>query len=96
MPRYGIDTSVFVRLLTGDPAEDYTETVLIPITLDDYLFKQSKDNWTIGEINRRFVQDFSGWKDHDAFESAFKKVVDALRTDGGKPPPPASKLTPRK
>jgi len=27
MPRYGIDTSVFVRLLTGDPAQDYTETV---------------------------------------------------------------------
>ena len=27
MPRYGIDTSVFVRLLTGDPAEDYAETV---------------------------------------------------------------------
>jgi uncharacterized protein YjbI with pentapeptide repeats len=76
--------------------EDYTETVLIPITLDDYLFKQSKDNWTIGEINRRFVQDFSGWKDHDAFEATFKKVVDALRTDGGKPPPPTPKLTPRK
>lgn len=27
MPRYGIDTSVFVRLLTGDPAKDYTETL---------------------------------------------------------------------
>ena len=27
MPRYGINTSVFVRLLTGDPAKDYTETV---------------------------------------------------------------------
>lgn len=27
MPRYGIDTAVFVRLLTGDPAQDYTETV---------------------------------------------------------------------
>ena len=28
MPRYGIDTSVFVRLLTGDPGKEYTETVL--------------------------------------------------------------------
>ena len=28
MPLYGIDTSVFVKLLTGDPAKEYTETVL--------------------------------------------------------------------
>ena len=27
MPRYGIDTSVFIRLLTGDPAKDFAETV---------------------------------------------------------------------
>ena len=26
MPRYGIDTSIFVRLLTGDPAKDYKQT----------------------------------------------------------------------
>ncbi len=76
--------------------EDFTETVLIPITLDNYLFEQSADEWAVGEIKRRFVQDFSGWKDHDAFEQAFAKVVKALRTDGGKPPPPTSKLTRRK
>jgi predicted nucleic acid-binding protein len=27
MPRYGIDTSVFVRLLTGDPAQEYADSV---------------------------------------------------------------------
>ena len=26
MPRYGIDTSIFVRLLTGDPMKDYEQT----------------------------------------------------------------------
>lgn len=26
MPRYGIDTSIFVRLLTGDPEKDYLKT----------------------------------------------------------------------
>ena len=26
MPRYGIDTSIFVRLLTGDPAKEYEKT----------------------------------------------------------------------
>ncbi len=72
--------------------EDYTETVLIPITLDDYVFKQSADNWTIGEIKRRFVQDFSKWKEHDAFEQAFKRVVEALKTKESQPPPPTPKL----
>lgn len=75
--------------------EDYTETILIPLSVDGYIYKQLADDWTIGEIKRRFVQDFSNWKDHDAFELAFKKVVAALRTDGGKSPPPTSKLTRR-
>jgi len=26
MPRYGIDTSIFVRLLTGDPEKDFEKT----------------------------------------------------------------------
>lgn len=72
--------------------EDYTETVLIPITLDDYVFKQSADNWTVGEIKRRFVQDFSKWKEHDAFEQAFKKVVEALKTKDSQIPHPSPKL----
>lgn len=72
--------------------EDYTETVLIPITLDDYVFKQSADNWTVGEIKRRFVQNFSNWKEHDAFEQAFKKVVEALKTKDSQIPHPQPKL----
>jgi len=77
--------------------KDYTETVLIPLSLDKYLFEQSAEKFLIGEIReKRFVQDFTGWKDHDAFELAFEKIVKALRTDGGKPPPPPSKLTKRK
>ena len=37
MPRYGIDTSIFVRLLTGDPAKDYekTKAALEKILKDD-------------------------------------------------------------
>ncbi len=37
MPRYGIDTSIFVRLLTGDPARDYirTKNALEKILIDD-------------------------------------------------------------
>lgn len=37
MPRYGIDSSIFVRLLTGDPAKDYarTKTALEKILIDD-------------------------------------------------------------
>ncbi len=77
--------------------EDFNEPLLIPVALDNYLFEQSADKWFIGEIRKkRLVQSFENWKDHDAFEAAFAKVVKALRTDGGKPPPPAPKLTPRK
>ena len=37
MPRYGIDTSIFVRLLTGDPAKDFekTKAALEKILKDD-------------------------------------------------------------
>lgn len=77
--------------------EDFHEPLLIPVALDNYLFEQSADEWFIGEIRKkRLVQSFENWKDHDAFEAAFAKVVKALRTDGGKPPPPTPKLTPRK
>lgn len=77
--------------------EDFHEPLLIPVALDNYLFEQSADAWFIGEIRKkRLVQSFENWKDHDAFEAAFANVVKALRQDGGKPPPPAPKLTPRK
>lgn len=75
--------------------EDYRDTVLIPLNLDSYLFTSECEGWIADEVKQRLAADFTGWKDHDGFEKAFKGVVKALRTDGGKPPPPEPKLKPK-
>ncbi|MBN8593914.1 MAG: toll/interleukin-1 receptor domain-containing protein [Anaerolineae bacterium] len=71
--------------------ESYGTELLIPVDLDGYVLRES-DAWVAGEIKKRYVQPFVGWKDHDVFEAAFAKVVKALRTDGGSAPPPEPKL----
>ena len=35
------------------------------------------------EINRYFIPDFSNWKDHDAFEEAFARLLDDLKAEDG-------------
>jgi uncharacterized protein YjbI with pentapeptide repeats len=72
--------------------EDYDETVLIPVDLDGYLLEQSTSGWVVGEIRKRHAQRFIDWKNPDEFEKGFQKVLNALRMDGGKPPPPEPKL----
>lgn len=51
MPRYGIDTSILVRLLTGEPATDYEQTAqaLERILLDDPAAEIVASNMVIGE-----------------------------------------------
>ena len=51
MPRYGIDTSIFVRLLTGDPAKDYEQTraALEKILHDDAAAEIEVSNLVIAE-----------------------------------------------
>jgi hypothetical protein len=75
--------------------KDYAEKLLIPLTLDNYVFEQSEAELMIANIKRRIIGRFDNRKDHDTYETEFEKVVKALRTDGGKPPPPSSKLTRR-
>lgn len=64
---------------------------LIPLNLDGYLF-----DWKDGkadEVKRRLATDFTGWEtDNVKFEQEFERIVKALRTDGGREEPPASKL----
>ncbi len=65
---------------------------IIPLNLDGYLFS---GNWQSGyesQIRRRLAADFTNWKDHDAFEVAFQKVLTALRTDEGREEPPIRRL----
>ena len=51
MPRYGIDTSIFVRLLTGDPEKDFEETksALEKILTDDAAAEIEVSNMVIAE-----------------------------------------------
>ena len=50
-PRYGIDTSILVRLLTGDPAKDFQKTVkaLEKILADEPSAEIMASNQVIGE-----------------------------------------------
>lgn len=51
MPRYGVDTSILVRLLTGDPARDYerTKAALEDILAGDPGAEIEASNMVIGE-----------------------------------------------
>ena len=51
MPRYGIDTSILVRLLTGDPEEEYEQTkaALEKILADDPAAEIEVSNMVIAE-----------------------------------------------
>ncbi len=66
---------------------------LIPLDLDGHMFSDEYIKEEKSDIQSRLVIDFTGWEDDNAkFEQQMEKVVRALKTDGGKVPPPESKL----
>jgi len=57
------------------------QTVLFPIRLDDTVMKT--DQAWAAEIRRtRHIGDFSRWKDHDAYQLAFERLLRDLKAEG--------------
>jgi hypothetical protein len=66
---------------------------LIPLDLDGHLLSKEYQGDKSSEITSRLTADFKGWEhDNAIFEREIERVIKALRTDGGKVPPPTSKL----
>ena len=61
---------------------DRDRLVLFPVRLDDSVLETSRA-WAADIRRRRHIGDFSGWKDHDAYQKAFQRLLRDLRADGG-------------
>ncbi|MCI0712312.1 MAG: toll/interleukin-1 receptor domain-containing protein [Chloroflexi bacterium] len=59
------------------------EPLLLPLDVDGYIFKGADNDYMVTEIKSRLAADFTNWKDHDAFEASFEKLVKALKIRPG-------------
>ena len=67
--------------------------VLIPLDLDGYLFSGQWQSGKEEQVKSRIAANFKGWKrSNEKFDRAFEAVLQGLRTDDGRAPPPTPKL----
>lgn len=62
------------------------KTVLFPIRLDDAVMRQ-EGGWA-AFVRTRNIGDMRGWKDHDAYQRAFDRLLHDLRSEQPVPPSP--------
>ena len=59
------------------------ETVLFPIRLDNTVM-QTDEAWAADIRRTRYIGDFTNWKDHDAYQKAFERLMRDLKQEAGK------------
>ncbi len=55
-----------------------TQHVLFPIRLDDAAMTTSR-KWVSTLRYLRHIRDFTGWKDHDTYQTAFQRLLSDLK-----------------
>jgi TIR domain len=58
--------------------QDYQKLVLFPITLDEQVM-QSNLPWAADIRRSRHIGDFTAWKDHDTYQTAFTRLLRDLQ-----------------
>ena len=67
--------------------------VIIPLNLDNYIWSGDWKSGLATEVKARVAANFAGWEyDNKKFDEQFERLLKALRTDGGKDPPPQTLL----
>ena len=64
-------------------------TVLFPIRIDEAVMNAPQP-WAADIRRTRHIGDFCRWKDHDAYQKAFERLMRDLRADAPAPAGPAS------
>ncbi len=55
------------------------ETVLFPVRLDEAVL-ETRQSWAADIRRTRYIGEFSGWKDHDTYQLAFKRLLRDLKS----------------
>jgi hypothetical protein len=84
--------STWIETEIGNARERETreeKQMLFPITLVPYeevkkwkLFDADRGKDSAKEIREYFIPDFSNWKDHDSYQTAFQRLVKDLKNSG--------------
>jgi hypothetical protein len=60
------------------------QVVLLPVRIDDAVLETEKA-WARLLRGQRNIGDFTGWKDHDTYRTAFKRLLRDLKVETGAP-----------
>jgi hypothetical protein len=56
------------------------KTTLFPIRLDDFVI-ETHQAWAANIRRTRYIGDFRQWKNHDAYQNAFQRLLRDLKPD---------------